>query len=163
MGFLTSLLAATLYVQIAPDRLSVRDPKSGKAYSEPPDIAVARGPKPRIVAIGLEARLRAAEPGVELVNPFAHARSLVSDFTLGEQLLKAAIGRVKGAGIGLAPRIVMHPLGDPAGGYTQVEIRVLHEMALGAGASEVRLWQGRPLTDAELIAGSFPPDGRLLA
>jgi len=29
--------------------------------------------------------------------------------------------------------MVMHPLGEPAGGYTQIELRVCREPALGAG------------------------------
>jgi len=57
----------------------------------------------------------------------------------------------------------MHPMGDPAGGFTQVEIRALHEMALGAGASQVKVWQGRPLTDQELMSRQFPSDGRVLS
>jgi len=164
MGILTSLLGSTLYVQIAPDRLVVRDPQSGKAFSEPPEVAITRSPKAKIVGIGSEARQRSTEPSVAVVNPFAHPRSLVSDFTVGEQLLKAAIARVKGSSVvAVAPRVVMHPLGDPAGGFTQVEIRAFHEMALGAGAREVKVWQGRALTDQELLAGTFPPDGKLLS
>ena len=164
MGILTSFLSSTLYVQIAPDRLAVRDPKSGKAFSEPPEVAIAHSPKVKIVGIGSEARQRSTEPSVEVVNPFAHPRSLVSDFTVGEQLLKAVLARVNGSSVlAVAPRVVLHPLGNPAGGFTQVEIRAFHEMALGAGASEVRVWQGRELTDQELISGTFPSDGKVLS
>lgn len=164
MGILSSLFGSTLYVQIAPERLAVRDPKSGKSFSEPPEVAIGHSPKVKIVGIGSEARRRSTEPSVEVVNPFAHPRSLVSDFTVGEQLLKAALARVHGGSVlAVAPRVVMHPLGDPAGGFTQVEIRAFHEMALGAGASEVKVWQGRALTDQELLAGTFPPDGKVLS
>ncbi|CAN7535152.1 rod shape-determining protein [Pseudorhodoferax sp. LjRoot39] len=164
MGLLTSWFAPMLYVQIAPERLSVHNPKSGASFSEPPEVAIARAPKAGIVGFGAAARLRAAEPSVEIVNPFGHPRSLVSDFTVAEQLLKAVIRRVEGASLlSLAPRVVMHPLGDPAGGFTQVEIRAFHEMALGAGASEARVWQGRPLTDEELLSRQFPLDGTLLS
>lgn len=164
MGILTSFFSSTLYVQIAPDRLAVRDPKSGKAFSEPPEVAIAHSPKVKIVGIGSEAHQRSTEPSVEVVNPFAHPRSLVSDFTVGEQLLKAVLARVNGSSVlAMAPRVVMHPLGDPAGGFTQVEIRAFHEMALGAGASEVKVWQGRALTDQELMSGMFPSDGKVLS
>ena len=164
MGLFTSFFGSTLYVQIAPDRLAVRDPKSGKMFSEPPEMAIAHSPKVKIVGIGSEARQRSIEPSVELVNPFAHPRSLVSDFTVGEQLLKAVLARVNGGSVlAVAPRVVMHPLGDPAGGFTQVEIRAFHEMALGAGASEVTVWQGRALTDQELMSGTFPSDGKVLS
>ena len=65
--------------------------------------------------------------------------------------------------LAVSPRVVMHPLGDPAGGFTQVEIRAFHEMALGAGASDVRVWQGRALTDQELLSRTFPADGQVLS
>ena len=57
----------------------------------------------------------------------------------------------------------LHPQGDPAGGFTQVEIRAFHEMALGAGASEAVVWQGRSLTDQELLARDFPSGGQRLS
>lgn len=164
MGILTSVLGTAFYVQVAPDRLMVRNTKSGMTFSEPPEVAMVRGPKIRVLGIGTGARPHASEPGVELVNPFGHPRSLVSDFTAGEQLLKAAIARVVGNFvIAMAPRVVMHPLGDPAGGFTQVEIRALYEMAIGAGASEAKVWQGRVLTDQEVRSGTFPSDGRVLS
>jgi rod shape-determining protein MreB len=164
MGILTSFFNSVRYVRLSPDHLSVRDPKSGKAFSEPPEVAISLTPKVRIVGIGVEARMHATAPSVEILNPFAHPRSLVSDFTVGEQLLKASLARINGGALlSVAPRVVMHPLGNPAGGFTQVEIRAFHEMALGAGAGEVKVWQGRELTDQELLSGTFPADGKLLA
>jgi rod shape-determining protein MreB and related proteins len=158
-----TMLISTLYVQISPERLTVRDPKTGAMFSELPEVAIARVPKARIVGIGVEARLQASQPSVEVVNPFAHPRSLVSDFTVAEQLLKAAVRRVKGSGLlSLAPSVVMHPLGEHEGGLTQVEIRALYEMGLGAGARSVKVWQGRSLTDDELLSGTFPPEAGVL-
>ena len=164
MSILASLFSSTLYVQLSPDRLSVRNPKSGQYFSEVPEVAIAHVPKPKIVGIGAEARMRAAEPSVEIVNPFGHPRTLVGDFTVGEQLLKACFSRVnRSTWLSMAPRVVMHPLGDPAGGLTQVEIRAFHEMALGAGGSQVKVWQGRTLTDSELLSGTFPAEGAVLS
>jgi rod shape-determining protein MreB len=164
MRFLASYFGSILYVQLSPERLSVRNPRSGKYFSEIPEVAIAFTPKAKIMAFGTKARLAAAEPGVQIFNPFAHPRTLVSDFTLGEQLLKACFFSVnQRAWWAMAPQVVMHPLGEQAGGLTQVEIRAFHEMALGAGASEVRVWQGRSLTDAELLSGTFPADGTLLS
>lgn len=163
MGLL-SAFSSTLYVQLAPDRLSVRDPKSGASFSEPPEVAIAHEPKANILGIGAAARLRAGEASVEIVNPFGHPRSLVSDFTVGEQLLKAAFRSVRRSSfLSVAPRVIMHPQGDPVGGFTQVEIRAFHEMALGAGAREVKVWQGRSLTDQEVLAGTFPAGGKVLS
>ena len=63
----------------------------------------------------------------------------------------------------MAPDIVMHPLGDPEGGFTQIEIRALRETALGAGAKKVTMWHGRALTDQELMSGTFPSDGKIFS
>lgn len=160
-----STFTPTLYVQLSPDRLTLRNPKTGAALSEPPEVAIEPGPKAKLVAVGATARAAGAgSAAVQVLNPFAHPRSLVSDFTVGEQVLKAFVRRLLGRGLWTpAPRIVLHPQGDPAGGYTQVEIRALHEMALGAGASQVVVWQGRGLTDAELLSRSFPTEGRVLS
>ena len=65
--------------------------------------------------------------------------------------------------LAVSPRIVLHLQGDPAGGFTQVEVRAFQEMARGAGASQVLVWQGRNFTDQELISNRFPPDGRVLS
>jgi rod shape-determining protein MreB and related proteins len=159
-----SFLKPTIYVQLSPERLTVRNVRTGIAISEIPEVAIAQGPKPRIADLGTDARLHATEAGVEVVNPFGHPRSLVSDFTVGEHLLKHFLRRIRaGSLLTLAPTIVMHPLGDPAGGFTQVEARALHEMALGAGASQLKIWSGRALSDQEILSGQFPPDGRVLS
>lgn len=160
---LLSFLAPLVYIQISPERVTLRNVKTGESVSEPPQLAIAQGDRPSVVAVGAEAAAHAGG-AVRLVNPFAHPRTLVSDFTAGEQLLKALLRRMQPKWmLAVSPRVVVHPLGEPAGGFTQIEVRALHEMALGAGASEVRLWQGRPLTDQELLGGTFPAQGQLLA
>ncbi|MES2937679.1 MAG: rod shape-determining protein [Pseudomonadota bacterium] len=159
MSLLSSFIPV-LYAQISPDRLTLRNARTGEAISEIPEMAI--GAKSTIVGVGAEARMRQG-PAVQVVNPFAHPRSLMSDFTVGEQLLKAFVRRLLPKSIfAAAPKIVIHPLGEPAGGLTQVEIRALREMALGAGASKVVVWEGAPLTDQELLAGRFPATGRVL-
>jgi rod shape-determining protein MreB len=160
---LTSLIP-TFYVQVSPELLIVRNAKTGEAISEVPEIAIAHDPKPSIVGIGKEARLHGAAPSVKIINPFAHPRSMVSDFTVGEQLLKAFVRRLTGNSIfAVSPRVVMHLMGEPSGGFTQVEIRAFHEMAKGAGASKVVIWQGRGLSDQELLSGEFPSGGQVLS
>ena len=95
-----------------------------------------------------------------IVNPFGHPRSIVSDFTVGEQLLKLVFRQILGKSwLAGAPNVVMHPLEEPAGGLTQVEYRALYEMALGAGAGWATVWQGRSLTDQEVLSRSFGSDG----
>lgn len=159
-----SFLIPIIYIQISPERLTVRNANTGASISEVPEVAVRPGAKPDILGVGMAARSYPASESIQVINPFAHPRSLVSDFTIGEQLLKAFLRRVQGASIfTLSPKVVLHLLGDPAGGFTQVEIRAFHEMALGAGASKVTIWQGRPLSDQELLAGRFLNGGQVLS
>lgn len=162
-AMLTSLVP-TVYVQLSPDRLVVRNSKTGEAISEIPEVAITSDPQARILGVGAEARSHVEAHLVRIINPFAHPRSLVSDFTLGEGLLKAFIRRLLGRSIfAVSPKVIMHPMGDPIGGFTQIEIRALYEMAIGAGASRVVVWQGRELSDQELLAGKFPIDGKILS
>lgn len=156
-------LKPPLYIRLSPHRLTVRNVKTGAFVSEVPEIAITRGPKPRILGVGDEATLHRSNKIAQVINPFAHPRSLISDFTCAEQLLKAFLRKVSAKSLlAASPRVVFHPLGDPAGGFTQVEIRAFHEMALGAGASEVMLWQGPDLTDAQVASRDYPRAGEML-
>jgi rod shape-determining protein MreB and related proteins len=152
-----SALSPIVYIQISAEFLTLKNLKTGGTISEVPELAISAPPKPKILAVGHQARLAAGSQPAEVVNPFAHPRSLVSDFTVAEQLVKHQLRRVLGNPLlSFAPCVVMHPLGSPAGGFTQVERRAFREMALGAGASEVFVWTGRPLTDQEVLS-KHPP------
>jgi rod shape-determining protein MreB len=147
-----SALFPILYVKVAPDRLTVRNVRTGAEISEVPEIAMAKaGKKTVILASGVEARNAAFTQSTELINPFNHPRTLLGDFILGQQLLKSFVHRLNvNSWLVLATRVVMHPLGSPTGGFTQVERRAFREMAFGAGASHVVLWLGRELSDQEV-------------
>lgn len=162
-GGLASLLRGTLYVQLSAAQLRVRDAKKGREIAEPPEVAIAQEKgKARIVGLGREARTPRPYP-VEVVNPFAHPRTPVSDFAVADQLLRGFIRRLLPRSVFAAsPRIVIHPLGDYEGGLTQVEVRALRELALGAGASEAVVWTGPSLTDDQLLAPELPGTGRVL-
>lgn len=167
MSTLLARFAGRLYVQLSPERLTVRNPKSGQTISEVPEAAIG-GPAGRpaqLLATGSAARAAAAAaPGVTLANPFAHPRSLLSDFTTAQAVLKSFVRRAAGksAWMQAAPIIVMHPLGEHAGGLTQIELRALRELAFGAGASEVILWQGPELGDEQLLSLQLPAEGQRL-
>lgn len=153
----------TVYVQVSAQRLTVRNPKTGKMVTEVPEMAIVSGAKPKIVGLGTEARSRQSA-SVQVINPFAHPRTLMSDITAGEQLLQAFLRRLQGDSLfAVSPRVVLRLLGDPAGGFTPVEIRAFREMALGAGAAAVLVWQGRNLTDEELLTQEFPAGGQVLS
>ena len=156
--------APTIYVQLSPELLTVRNILTGDGISEAPELVIAYDPRPGVVAVGSEARSADLTPQVQVVNPFSHPRSLVSDFSVGEQVLKGFLRRLQERFIFIrAPKLVLHPQVDPAGGFTQIEIRALHAMGMGAGAAKVVVWQGRRLSDEELLSGKFPNAGRVLA
>jgi rod shape-determining protein MreB len=156
--FFYSLLGEVkLYMRISPKRLIIREPKTGITFDEPPEIAIERSYIPRILGVGFAARDFAGKPSVEVTNPFAHPRSLVSDFTLGEQVLKAAIKQVlKGRLMLVRPLILLNLSDEPDGGYTQVELRALREMAVSASGGGRFATCRKDLTDQEILSDEFP-------
>jgi len=152
-----------LYIQLSPQKLTVRDPVKRTGISEIPEIAIRRVPgKPAaVVAVGDAARGAVGGPYVEVQNPFAHPRSLISDFTVAEMVLKAFVERVRGKSIFPIFRpslvIVMHPLGEPEGGFTQIELRAMRELAISAGAFDARLCTLPDLlTDEQVLRAELP-------
>lgn len=156
--------APRLYVRIHPDRLTVRDPGSGAFLQEPPLIAISQDPKAVILAVGGEADSLRGRPEVRVINPFSHPRTPISDFTAGEQLVKAMVKKLLGRRLfALSPVMVMHLAMKLEGGITQIEARALHEMGIGAGASRVLCWVGPDLTDEQVRELEFPPTGEVVA
>jgi rod shape-determining protein MreB len=152
-----------IYVQLNPTRLAVRHVQSGRALEEAPIVAIMQDVA-RPLGVGAAARAQAGTPGVRLVNPFDHPRSLLSDFTLAELVLKDVLGQLlPGAWWRPAPWVLLHPPSNPVGGYTQIEVRAMLELAHGAGAARAKIWHGRPLSDEEVLADRFPADGEMLA
>lgn len=149
-----SFFSPLVYIQIAPNLLTLKNLKTGLEISEVAEIALSLPPKPKVIlGAGAQARLASASEPAQLIQPFAHPRSLVSDFASAEALIRLQLQRVLGKGwLRVAPSVVMHPLGNPDGGFTQVELRAFREMALGAGASTARVWTGRPLANHELLS-----------
>jgi rod shape-determining protein MreB and related proteins len=146
------LFIPIIYIMISPDLLTVKNIQTGMVIAELPELAISKPPNRKILAVGANARSTAALQAAEIINPFGHPRSLVSDFVVAEQLLKHQIRRVLANKLfSASPIVVMHPLGSPLGGFTQVELRAFSEMALGAGAAKVYLKEGRPLTDQEVL------------
>lgn len=156
-------LRPTVYAQLSAERLAVRDVRSGRSYAAPPIGALLPGPLRRVLAVGQEARTATAGRPLQIVNPFEHPRTLVADAVLGQQVLAGFIAKLYPMRfLPRRPVLVLHPRVEPAGGFTQVEIRALHALARGAGASRVFLWQGRELLERELRALQLTSGGRLL-
>lgn len=155
-----SSLKPLLYVQISPDRVRIKNVKTGATWSEAAELALSGTQPPKELGTGNRAvAAMAGFANAQLVKPFAHPRSLVSDFGSAERLLKGLVSMAVGKSLfAVAPQIVIHPLGSPEGGFTQVERRAFRELALGAGASAVEVWTGRELTDTEVGSKSTPAE-----
>jgi rod shape-determining protein MreB len=152
-----------IYVQVAPHRLTLRNPQTGASVATSPEVALAKGDRPKIVAFGPKARKQESR-SVQVLNPFSHPRTLLADFAVAQQLLQLLVQQVhKRSLLGGAPGLVLHLQDDPAGGFTQLEIRGFRELGTGAGAAEVVIWHGPNLTDEQLLAGQFPKEGRVLS
>ena len=57
---------------------------------------------------------------------FSHPRLLIGNFTEAQALIKKAVTSVKGSGLQLSLRILVHPTELVTGGLTQIEKRVFH-------------------------------------
>jgi len=158
------LLGSRLYyVRIRPRLLTVREAVSRKTVEDIPFLAVDHDSDPvKILEVGAIAASTAAQSGgnVDLVNGFDHPRSIISDFTLAEKTLQHFFLKLyDDAFLKPSPIVIMHPLEKIEGGLTQIEVRALQELAMGAGAREAHVWKGRELMDYELESRSFPQEG----
>jgi len=143
------LFSGTVYVRISEERLRVHHLDSEAVYDQRPFIALdtANPSKVTIQEIGDAAYALQADSRFTVSNPFSHPRMLVSDFGNAERVLTHAIREVHQAQfIAPSPVVIMHPLDKLEGGLTDVECRVFRELAMGAGAREVHLHVGNPLS-----------------
>ncbi len=104
-----------------------------------------------------EFRIRHVRTGAETSHPaetpFSNARMLVCDFSAAAQAFKAALKSAEHDRLFRPPpQIVMHPLEMIEGGLSDVEERLLLELARGAGASKAIVWTGPELSDEEVKA-----------
>jgi hypothetical protein len=101
-------------------------------------------------------RVRSLDSGTEVevspASPFSSTRLLVGNFTAAEAALKEGLRKAVGGGwFRPSPIIVIQPLEMIDGGLSEIEERVLHELAIGAGAFKVVVWVGPQLSDAEVM------------
>lgn len=83
-------------------------------------------------------------------RPFTTSRLLIGEFSGAEDCLKAGIEQMCGKQrLRAKPAVLIQPLAKTEGGLSQVEDRVLREVALGAGACSVSVWVGEELSVAE--------------
>lgn len=83
---------------------------------------------------------------------FTTQRLLIGNFTEAGATLQRAMSEVhNGRWYVPSPFVLMHPLDMVVGGLSQVEDRVLRELATFAGARAIDVWVGPELTDQEVI------------
>jgi len=148
----------TVYVRLESHRLRLLHLKTGTEIDQEPLVAIAPGPPERILEVGTDARalLSSATDRIELRNGFDHPRTLIGNFVLAEKTLQHFFKCMCGnALLRPSPMVIMHPLEHLEGGLTDIEIRAFSELAMGAGARKVFVWQGHELTLAELYAQAY--------
>ena len=85
-------------------------------------------------------------------QPFSTARLLVGEFNEAEKLLTKGIKQLsKHTWFSPSPVIVIQPMEMAEGGLSGVESRAIRELAFGAGARKVVVWEGKTLTDNEVL------------
>ncbi len=146
-------LTPTYYVQLGSDEMRITDVSTAQVLSERTVLALetdAKGVK-QVLAVGREASALPAGNGREVLKVFDHPRMLVADFALAEKFLQSMLRKAAGKRfVRASPNVIMHPMEKLEGGLTEVEHRVLRELALGAGAHKVCVYTGAPLAAQQL-------------
>ena len=84
-------------------------------------------------------------------TPFTTTRLLIGQFVAAEKTLKDALKQIAtGRLFAPSPSVVMHPLELIEGGLSEIEERILQEVAIGAGAGKAVVWVGHELSDSEV-------------
>jgi len=85
-------------------------------------------------------------------HPFTTSRLLVGEFTEAESLLSSALKQeYKGKWFSPSPIVIIQAMEMAEGGLSSVESSVIRELAFGAGARKVLLWEGKTLSSEEVI------------
>lgn len=142
-------LGTTLYIQVWEKRIKATDIKTNKTFDEEPFVVIeTTKEKQKVVsAIGVDALSEALKSNTELINPFHHPRTLLSDFQVGESLVKHIVKVVIGKKwYTPLPIIIIHPMEKIEGGLTTIEKRAFLELAHSAGAREAFVHEGKELS-----------------
>lgn len=145
LSLFRGLSSFDLLVELRESLITVRKFSSDDVLEIVPVVAVDNSSgKPVVREIGKEAS-NIVGVDIEIVKPFSHPRSLVSNFKYAEEVIQYAIRKIHNGIFRPAPRVVMHQLDKIEGGLTDVERRVLFELGYGAGARKVMLHEGAPI------------------
>ncbi|MFB2727381.1 rod shape-determining protein [Shewanella mangrovisoli] len=149
--WLKGLVSKDVLIELTEAKIAIKVFGERTCIEYEPVLALVDEPtQTRIKAIGREA-MGLLGDGVRLVNPFSHPRMFVASFELAEKLLQYGISQLHTSGFRAAPRVIVHQLEKTEGGLTDIEDRVLRELAMGAGAREVVIYLG-PRLNTDLDA-----------
>lgn len=86
----------------------------------------------------------------------SNQRLAIAHFMVAVESLKSGIDEVYPKSFfRAAPVIVMHQIYNAEGGLCEIEERILREVALSAGAKQVFVWQGQPLTSDQILSKAY--------
>ena len=147
----------TLYVQIWKNRIKVTDINTRKVFDEVPLLAIDKSDEKKhiVVAIGNSAKSKTSD-SINVVNPFDHPRSLLSDFTVAEKILQHIFRELLNKKLlSPAPLVIIQPMEMLEGGLTMIESRAFRELAYSAGARDAFPYTGKELTAKEIVSKEF--------
>ncbi|GAA6167489.1 rod shape-determining protein [Sessilibacter corallicola] len=157
--YIQGKMSKDLYVQVWEDRLKVSS--VDKTFDEEPLMALKPDKKGEliVVAIGNSVKALVKSEYETIVNPFKHPRLLVHDFTVAEKIIMHVFRLIHESKIFLpSPRVIFQPMEKLEGGVTTVEERVYKELCFGAGAREVFIHTGNPLSIYDIDFKQFKSD-----
>ena len=92
------------------------------------------------------------EVTVSALEPFTTQRLLVGEFSTAKRYLEQGVKKVyEGRWFSVAPVMVIQALEMTEGGLSEVEERILRELAVSVGARRVFVWVGYELSDQEVL------------
>jgi len=90
------------------------------------------------------------------IEPFTTKRLLVGEFISAANLLGEIIKDLYTKNwFSPSPIIIMHPMTMIEGGLSDIEERILRELATDVGARKVIIWTGHELTNEEVTDKSY--------
>lgn len=151
-----------VYIRIASDRIIMQS-NDGLHWEASPDVGIKSKGKDEVIAVIKDGGASYQDAGgvTRWVNPFSHPRTIFSDFTVGEKLVRHGLLTMFGSRFtGVSPALgIIHPLEKLEGGLTEIEQRALKELGLAAGFREVRVYTGLELVVRGMTMKNV--DGRL--
>jgi len=152
----------TIYICLASDHVSALDVQNGLHVEEVAAISLD-AQNGTIIAVGNSASASMSDDSHvgRIVRPFAHPRTIIDHFTEAECFIRYLVYELlEPKLIKSNPVMILHPIEKLEGGLTEIEVRALREMALGAGAVDVYIWTGPELSAEQINAKDWPALGQ---